>query len=190
MSIYQRMNSIISFFWISTLGKAFGISTVIRYLRNPNPASAIRLMRSYGASIGEKTTVKRTLYIDNAYEDKDAKGDFRNLKIGRNCYIGDGVYFDLSNEIVIGDNTVISGRVSVITHADCHRSVFLSEHFPRQCQPVTIGNDVWLGFGSIILSGVNVGPNSVVAAGSLLRDDVPTGTVYAGVPAVSTGFVS
>jgi len=179
----------VEFLLVYGLGKVFGISMVVRYLRNPNPAVIIKLLRGFGASVGEKTTVKRTLVIDNAYEDKNSVGDFRNLKIGRNCYIGDDVFFDLSNEIIIGDNTVISGRVSIITHADCHRSVFLSQHFPRECQPVHISNGVWLGFGATILSGVIVGPNSVVASDSLLREDVPPQTVFAGVPAKKIGGI-
>lgn len=49
--------------------------------------------------------------------------------------------------------------------------------------PITIGNDVWTGFGSIILSGVTVGDGAVVAAGAIVTKDVPPYAIVGGVPA-------
>lgn len=48
---------------------------------------------------------------------------------------------------------------------------------------VVIKNDVWIGFGSVILSGVTLGNGVVVAAGSVVVDDVPDYAIVAGVPA-------
>ena len=48
---------------------------------------------------------------------------------------------------------------------------------------IIVGNDVWLGAGSIILAGVKVGDGSVVAAGSVVSKDVPDFTIVAGVTA-------
>ena len=49
--------------------------------------------------------------------------------------------------------------------------------------PIVIGKDVWIGSGAILLPGVHVGDGAVVAAGSVVREDVPPRTVVAGVPA-------
>ncbi|WP_245864828.1 DapH/DapD/GlmU-related protein [Terribacillus aidingensis] len=49
--------------------------------------------------------------------------------------------------------------------------------------PITIGNDVWIGGSCVILAGVKVGDNSVVAAGSVVTKDVPANTIVAGSPA-------
>jgi maltose O-acetyltransferase len=48
---------------------------------------------------------------------------------------------------------------------------------------VTIGRNVWVGSGCIILPGVTIGDNSVIAAGSVVTKDVPEGALMGGVPA-------
>ena len=52
-----------------------------------------------------------------------------------------------------------------------------------QAEPVTIGNDVWIGGNATILPGVTIGNNVVVAAGAVVTHDVPDNTLVAGVPA-------
>ncbi len=163
--------------------RIFGISFLVRHLRNPNPQLTVSLLRAFGAEVGQRTTIKRSLFLDNTYEDADSTGDLSNIRIGNNCYIGDCVYFDLSNQIIMEDNVVVSGRVSVLTHADCNRSEYLAEKFPRKSQPVRICSGAWIGFNATILPGSTVGRCSVVAANSLVRGDVEPKAVYAGVPA-------
>lgn len=181
--ILNRILVLINFYFHLLLGKIFGISYVVGYLRNPDPLVSLRLLRAYRAKIGEGTTIKRSIYLDNAYEDKNSAGDFSHLKIGKNCYIGDCTYFDLANEIIIGDNVVISGGVSFVTHADCNRSQYLEKIFPRTCEKIVVQDGVWIGFESTILNGVIIGENSVVAAYSLLKKDVEKYYLYGGVPA-------
>lgn len=165
------------------LGRLFGIGIVVKYLRNPNPSITVPLLRSFGAKIGEETTFKRSIFIDNSYEDANSSGDFSHIKIGNNCYIGDCVYFDLANEIIIEDNVVISGQVSFITHADCNRSEYLEQKFPRKCQPIKIHKGACIGFRVTILSGATLNNNSIVAANSLLLANTDPKSLYAGSPA-------
>jgi acetyltransferase-like isoleucine patch superfamily enzyme len=54
---------------------------------------------------------------------------------------------------------------------------------PHQSIEVRIGNDVWLGAGSIILPGAKIGDGAVIGAGSVVTGDVPPMSVFAGVPA-------
>ena len=98
-SLFNIFLSAIEFIILYCLGKIFGISQIVRYLRNPNPLITSKLLRAFGSSIGEKVTFKGCLFFDNVYEDENSKGDLSFLEIGNNCYIGDGVYFDLSNQI-------------------------------------------------------------------------------------------
>ena len=175
--------ALIEFFFVVLLARILGISLVVRYLRNPNPIIASRLLRTFGAKIGQKTRVKRSLWIDNSYEDHDSRGDFSRLNIGDNCYIGDDVYFDLANDVTIEDNVVVSGRASFITHADCSRSPLLSTAFPRKSGKVTVGSGAWICFGATILPGTIVGQNCVVAAGSVVRENTEPRSLYVGLPA-------
>jgi acetyltransferase-like isoleucine patch superfamily enzyme len=171
------------FYYHLLVGKVFGISHIVRYLRNPDPLITVRLLRAFEAKIGEATTIKRTMYLDNVYEDENSTGDFFHLKIGNNCYIGDCTYFDLANEVIIGNDVVISGDVSFVTHADCNRSKYLEELFPRTCEKIIVHDGAWVAFKTTILNGVTIGENSVVTANSLVKKDVENYSVYAGIPA-------
>jgi acetyltransferase-like isoleucine patch superfamily enzyme len=50
-------------------------------------------------------------------------------------------------------------------------------------QPITIGDNVWIGRNALVFPGVTVGENSIVAAGAVVTSDVPPGSVVAGNPA-------
>jgi len=171
------------FYFHLLVGKIFGISHVVRYLRDPDPLITVKLLRAFGAKIEKGTTIKRTIYIDNVYEDENSTGDFSYLKIGNNCYIGDCTYFDLANEVIIGNDVVISGCVSFVTHADCNRSKYLEKILPRTCKKIIVQDGAWIAFKATILNGVTIGENSVVAANSLVKEDVEKYCVYAGIPA-------
>lgn len=168
---------------VAAIGKVFGVGAVVRYLRNPNPAITVRLLRTFGAQVGEKTRFKRGIRLDNVYEDAQSSGDLRHLWIGTNCYIGDDVYFDLANVIELEDDVVVSGHVSFVTHADCNRSPEVARAFPRRCAPITIRSGAWLAYRATVLAGVTVGENAVIAAHALVRDDAEPAMVHAGTPA-------
>lgn len=172
----------LEYHFVRIVGKIFGISFVIRYLRNPNPLATIRLLRYFGATIGEGTTIKRSVFFDNVYEDESSVGDFTNLKVGQNCYIGDCVYFDLSNKISIGSNIVITGRTSFVTHTDVNRSPFLSKTLARKSEPIHVEDGALVGFDATVMHGVTIGKNSVVASKCLLLSSTEDYCVYKGVP--------
>jgi putative colanic acid biosynthesis acetyltransferase WcaF len=187
MSRLNRFRTIIDsleFLFIKINKKIYGISFVVRYLRNPNPRISVRVLKYYGAQIGTNTTIKGSLFLDNVDQDKDSAGDFSHLNIGINCYIGDAVSLDLANQVILHDNVVISGRVSILTHSDVNRSMKLSKRFPRKCQKVEIFEDVWIGYGTTILCGVKVSEVCVVASNSLINKDLSSFSVYGGSPVV------
>lgn len=174
------ISELIAVFFIT---KLFGISIIKRYLTNPNPYITTTILRAFGARIGKNTTIKGSILVDNLYEDRNSSGDFSHLMIGNNCYIGEGVYFDLASKIIIEDNSVISAGAAFITHEDCNRSPILSEVFPRKCQDIRVGQGAWIGFRAILLCGAEVGDNAMIAANSLLRGKADAYSLYAGVPA-------
>jgi acetyltransferase-like isoleucine patch superfamily enzyme len=87
--------------------------------------------------------------------------------------------------ISIGRHVTITSKVQFITH-DGGTYVF---RFSPEFQDVikygriTVHDNCFLGFGAIILPGVNIGPNSVVAAGSVVSKHIPPGQVWGGAPA-------
>lgn len=173
----------LEYYFILIIAKIIGISSVIKYLRNPNPKITIRLLKTFGAKIGDRTTIKRSIFLDNVYEDENSTGDFSHLEIGKNCFIGDCTFFDLANKVIIEDNVVVSAKVSFITHADCNRSSHLQKLYPRTCKKITVKSGAWIALGATLLNGVNIGKNSVVAAHALVNKNVEESSVYGGIPA-------
>lgn len=182
MNIVKKILLNFRFYYHVLVGRIVGAKHIVWYLRNPDPRLTPPLLKAFGAKIGERTTFKRTVYFDNVFEDDNSAKDFSHLEIGNNCYIGDGVYFDLASRIVLGDNVVISARASFVTHQDCNRSPFLNGQFPRKCGAIIVKDDSWVAFQSCILNGVTIGPKSVVAACSLVKSNVKELSVYAGIP--------
>lgn len=108
---------------------------------------------------------------------------------GKNIFLGAGsglnhgcVLLDCA-PIRIGKHTMIGPQVKIIavTHPDNHEG----RRGGRFCKgvPVTIGDDCWIGAGSVILPGVTIGDRVRVGAGSVVTKDVPADTTVIGVPA-------
>jgi maltose O-acetyltransferase len=57
-------------------------------------------------------------------------------------------------------------------------------------EPITIGNNVWFGGHCVVLSGVTIGDNAVIGAGSVVTKDIPAGAVAAGNPARVLRYLS
>lgn len=115
----------------------------------------------------------------------------KNIHIGNNCEINLNCVFLDCNSITIGDNTGIGPAVQIyaVSHPVNPQERLTSSDnndFPTwwkiSSAPVTIGNNVWIGGGSIILQGVTIGDNSVIAAGSVVTKSIPSNVLAAGNP--------
>ena len=81
----------------------------------------------------------------------------------------------------IGDDCFIGPSVSIYTA--CHSTDPIVRNSRKEwAEPVTIGNNVWIGGGAIILPGVTIGDNVTIGAGSVVTKDIPSNTVAAGNP--------
>ena len=85
--------------------------------------------------------------------------------------------------VKLGDHVEITSGVRFITH-DGGMWVF-REKFPDIdiLAPISVGNNVFIGINAILLPGVTIGDNCVIAAGAVVSRDIPSGMVAAGVPA-------
>jgi acetyltransferase-like isoleucine patch superfamily enzyme len=110
----------------------------------------------------------------------------RGVNIGQHVYIGPDVSLDelYPGLLTIEDYVSIGMRSIIFCHSNPTCSIEIKKQFyPRQVLPTTIKRGAWIAPGSIILAGVTVGENSVVAAGSVVIKDVPPYTVVGGSPA-------
>lgn len=85
--------------------------------------------------------------------------------------------------ITIGDNVHITDGCDFITHDG--GTLLFRKYVPdlEITKPISIGNDVYIGNHVILLPGVNVGNNVIIAAGAVVTRDIPDNSVYGGVPA-------
>lgn len=97
------------------------------------------------------------------------------LRIGNRVFLNDGVKINCRDKIVIEEGTIIGQNVLVYDHDHDYKKKNYRDSFITA--PVIIGKNVWIGSGVIILKGVNIGNNSVIAAGSVVTKDVPENTL-------------
>jgi Acetyltransferase (isoleucine patch superfamily) len=110
----------------------------------------------------------------------------RGVKIGNPVYIGPNVNIDdLYPELITIEDYVSVGMGTMIfAHSNPTCSLELKmKYFPRKVEPTIIKKGAWIAPGSIILSGITIGENSVVGAGSVVTKDVPPYTIVGGSPA-------
>jgi len=106
------------------------------------------------------------------------------IAIGAKTVLGQECTISAYNHVSIGRECLIADRVMMIdfdhTASDVERPVREQGIYKRE---VRIGDNVWIGYGAVILRGVTVGDNAIVGAASVVTHDVPANAVVAGVPA-------
>ncbi len=140
-----------------------------------------RVLRQLLGGAGERLWITPPFYVDYG----------NNIYFGNNCEVNMNCIFLDDNEIRIGKNALIAPGVQIYTAF--HPTRAADRFGPLQpdgsfafCKtrtaPVTIGDNVWIGGGAIILPGVTIGDDVVIGAGSVVTHDIPGGTIAAGNP--------
>jgi carbonic anhydrase/acetyltransferase-like protein (isoleucine patch superfamily) len=124
--------------------------------------------------IGHRTM----LWPDVKLDCSGSKGRTARLTIGEKCSIGDRTEIHCGDSITIGDEVIIAWDCNILD-----RDYHSTEGEAEITSPVRIGNRVWIGCRCIILKGVTIGDNAVVAAGSVVNMNVPPNMLVAGNPA-------
>ncbi len=135
------------------------------------PLRRALLERLLGA-LGPDTVLRPPLWVDYG----------THLRIGAGCFANFGLVALDAAAITIGDRVQIGPNVQLLT------PTHPVEPEPRRAKweaarPITIGDNVWLGGGAILLPGVSVGENTVVGGGTVVARDLPADVVAVGNPA-------
>lgn len=142
------------------------------------------LMGTRAIHIGVGTLVGRQCTLSVGYGDDDTSLPARGLVIGDRCVIGARTSLTAHESIVVGNDVWLGQDIFVSDASHGYQDpetpigLQLGEH-----RPVRIGDGTWIGHGAIVLPGTTIGRNVVVAAGSVVRGDVPDHAVVGGVPA-------
>ncbi|ASO18789.1 Maltose O-acetyltransferase [Actinoalloteichus hoggarensis] len=137
-----------------------------------DPVAGHRVLVELLGAIGAETAIRAPLYCDYGF----------NLRFGARAFANFGlVALDVA-AITIGDDVQIGPNVQLLT------PTHPIDPEPRRrkvesAEPITIGDNVWLGGGVIVLAGVTIGENTVVGAGAVVTKDLPANVVAVGNPA-------
>jgi maltose O-acetyltransferase len=130
------------------------------------------LLRSLFAHVGEGAVVRPPFHCD----------------YGQHISLGDGVFLNFNCVILdvapvsIGELTQVGPGVQFLT-ADHPRDPALRRAGVESGLPITIGANVWIGGGALILPGVTVGDDAIIGSGAVVTRDVPAGATVVGNPA-------
>ncbi|CCK25122.1 sugar acetyltransferase [Streptomyces davaonensis JCM 4913] len=137
-----------------------------------DPDNAQGILAELLGALGEQAYVRPPLFVDYG----------SNITIGARTFVNFNLTALDVATITIGEDCQIGPNVQLLT------PTHPLEPQPRRdkleaARPITIGNNVWLGGGVIVLPGVSIGDDSVIGAGSVVTKDLPAGVVAVGSPA-------
>ena len=146
-------------------------TNVLFFLNPLNPVSSLKvlLLKSFGAKIGKGVVIKPGVNIKYPWK----------LTVGNYSWIGEKVWIDNLDEVVIGNNTVLSQGAMLL----CGNHNFKKSSFDLITKPIILEDGVWIGAKSIITGGVTCKLHSVLAVNSVASNDLKEYTIYRGNPA-------
>ncbi|WP_240640185.1 acyltransferase [Mangrovimonas spongiae] len=120
----------------------------------------------------KETFVENKVYIGNA----------KQVNIGEGVQINENVFIQGAT---IGNYVMIAPNVSLLANMHKHDRIDIpiAKQGKTRGKPVIIEDDVWLGRNVIVMPGVKIEKGSIIAAGAIVTKDVPSYTVYGGIPA-------
>jgi acetyltransferase-like isoleucine patch superfamily enzyme len=193
--LYQRLvQALRGFYYKIFLKKSSGLTfigcnTKLRFLSKLSIGSSVTIgdnveinaLSKKGIVIGNNVSILKNTIIE-------CTGVIRNLgeglTIGNNVGIAQNCFIQVRGKVIIEDNVIFGPNVSVFSE----NHIFENSDLPVNVQGesrtgVKIESGVWIGTRAVILDGVTVGKNSIVAAGSVVNKDVPPYSIVGGIPA-------
>ena len=141
-------------------------------LRPDDPRRRELLVRIMG-ELNEGVTVLGPVYFDYGHL----------TTIGRGTFVNHGCYFMDGGGITIGENVFVGPFTGFYTAT--HPTDYARRNAGLEwAKPITVGDNCWFGANCSVMPGVTIGSGCVIAAGSVITEDIPDNCMAAGVPAV------
>ncbi len=139
--------------------------------------SVNHLLGKKQAKVGSNTNIHPTVFLREA----------KNIIIGDNCYFNHGDILTgghSDGKLIIGDNVLAGPYVCFFVANHNYENTELPINAEGYYEDdIVIGNDVWIGAGTVITGGVNIGDGCIIGAGSVVTRSIPPYSIAAGVPA-------
>lgn len=148
--------------------------TLERAGRGGSIGSDVKISRFLSVSLGDRVTLRSGV----------ALGGRGALRIGSNTTINAECMITAMQSVTIGRDVLLAPRVYIldVDHEFDRRDIPIRLQ-GYKINPVTVGDDVWIGTGVVVTKGVKIGSGAVIGANSVVTSDVPPYAVAAGVPA-------
>ena len=155
--------------------KLLGPPHILMYSLEINTA----LLKAFGAHVGKDVRVYPPVVLHNIGE------GYGNLTIGDNGVVQGNTYLDLTARITLEQGVSLGPGTIIMTHNRYNFNPFLEEHLAHTCgrKDVLIKRGSGIKAGAVIVMGITVGENAVVAGGAVVNRDVADNTFVGGVPA-------
>ena len=137
----------------------------------------VALLRAAGVRIGLGTAVQGSVTFVGRPQ------DVSKIVIGADCIIAPQLKLGVEAPITVGDRVALGPGVTLCTATHVLGFGSRRMHLATDARPITIGNGAWICMHALILPGVCVGEGAVVAAGSVVTEDVRPNTLVRGNPA-------
>lgn len=138
---------------------------------NSEPEKRKAILKKILGKTGKNYTIESNFFCDYGY----------NIELGENFYANHNLVILDCAKVKIGDNVAIgpnTGIYCAIHPIEAKERIKWIE----TAEPITIGNNVWIGGNVVILPGVTIGDNTVIGAGSVVTKDIPANVVAVGNP--------
>lgn len=143
------------------------------FIANPyNPISKLKvaILRLFGARIGAGVIIKQCVNVKYPWK----------LEIGNDVWIGENVWIDNLDDVIMEDNVCISQGAMLL----CGNHNYKKSSFDLIIKPITLKEGAWVGAQSTVCPGVTVHSHAVLAVGSVATKDLDPYFIYHGVPAI------
>lgn len=160
---------ILKYWWIVSVQKSCFMIITIYVL--PSRSGGTELLKKLLGKTGENLIVEPPFTCDYGY----------NIEVGENFYANVNLVILDGAKVRIGDNAFIAPNVGIYTAGHPLDASDRNKGL-EYAYPITIGNNVWIGAGAIILPGVTIGNNVVIGAGSVVTKNIPAYSLAVGNP--------
>ena len=137
-----------------------------------DPDERRRILDDLLGAFGEESEIRPPMYCDYGYQ----------IHIGARTFVNFGLTALDVARITIGDDVQFGPNVQLLTPTHPTDAGLRREKW-EAARPITIEDNVWIGGGAIVLSGVTIGENAIVGAGAVVSRGVPPNTLAVGNPA-------